>query len=72
MKAMREPPNTRRAASPMAATSAAMFKVLAISSSTTAAITTQAGKTALRFAARPMPVTLPIRAQIDWMTAIKG
>ncbi len=56
----------------MAATSAAMFRVLAISSSTTAPITTQAGKTDLRLAARPLPVTRPIRAQIDWMTAIRG
>ncbi len=65
-------PVTSSATSPMAATSAAMLRVLAISSSSTTPRSTIGGNAVLMLAASPLPVTRPIRAQIDWIAAISG
>jgi hypothetical protein len=56
----------------MAATSAAMLMTFATSSSRTRRVSSQRGDTALMLPARPLPVTQPIRAQIDWMAIING
>ena len=49
-----------------------MLSVLAISSSSTTPRSTTGGNAVLMLAARPLPVTRPIRAQIDWIAAISG
>ncbi len=56
----------------MAATSAPMFSVLAISSSPTTALITTGGKALLMFAASPRPVTRPMRAHMACIAAISG
>ena len=56
----------------MAATSAAIFSVLATTSSSTTTRSTDCGKAALMFAAKPLPVTRPMRAHMDWTAAISG
>ena len=65
-------PLTSSATSPIAATSAAMFSVLAISSSATTDLSTAGGNVLLMFAARPRPVTRPMQAHVDWIAAISG
>ena len=69
---IRSSPVTSWITSPMAARSAPMFKVLATSSSRTTTCTTPGGKACLMLAASPLPVTRPMRAQIDWIAAISG
>ena len=56
----------------MAATSAAMLRVLATSSSSTTPRSTIGGNAVLMLAASPLPVTRPIRAHMDWIAAISG
>jgi len=70
--AWRFQPLTSSAVSPIAATSAAMFRVLASNNNSTTIRSTIGGKADLMFAAIPFPVTLPMRAQIDCMAPISG
>ena len=56
----------------MAATSAAIFSVLAISNSKTTPLRTMGGNADLILAASPLPVTLPICAHIAWIADISG
>ena len=63
---------TNAAASPIAAMSAAMLMVLATSRDSTRIARSQAGNTRFTLAARPWPVTRPIRATIDWIAASSG
>ncbi len=53
---------TSDSASAIAAMSAAMLKVFAMTRRDTNASTSQCGATSITLAARPLPVTLPIRA----------
>ena len=68
----RSKPLTSSAVSPMAATSAAMLRVLATSSKSTTPWSTIGGKAALMLAASPLPVTRPMSAHMDWIAAISG
>jgi hypothetical protein len=56
----------------MAATSAAMLRTLAISSSITTPNNTIGENAILMLAASPLPVTLPMQAHIDCIADIKG
>ncbi len=56
----------------MAATSAAILSVLAISSNNTTDLMTMGGKASLMLAASPLPVTRPIEAHMYWIAAING
>ncbi len=49
-----------------------MFTVLATNSRSTMPPTSERGSTRVMFAARPSPVTRPMRAQIDWIAVISG
>ena len=49
-----------------------MLMVLATNSSATSAPTTGLGKTSSMLAARPRPVTRPMRALTDWTATIIG
>src|SRR5580700_3376209 len=65
-------PDSMEAASAMPARSAAMLIVLAIKSAKTTVSNIHLGKRCLKFAARPCPVTLPMRAHIICTAAING
>ena len=56
----------------MAAMSAAMLMVLAMTSSETTTSRTQRGNRRRMLAARPSPVTRPMRALTIWMPTING
>ena len=56
----------------MAERSAPILMVLATNSSATSTPTTGRGNTSSMFAARPRPVTRPMRALIDWTATIIG
>ncbi len=56
----------------MAATSAAMLSVFAITREATSEIANQRGATRQMFAARPWPVSHPMRALTIWMPIMSG
>ena len=66
------PPMSRRAASPMAPTSAAMLMVFATTSSVINVVVNQRGHILLMLVASPWPVTQPMRADSIWMPIISG
>ena len=65
-------PDSMEAASAMPARSAAMLIVFATSRAMTKASNSHFGNRCLKFAARPCPVTLPMRAHIICTAAISG
>ena len=58
--------------SPIAAMSAAMLNVLAATRRKISASTSQRGASSMTLAARPLPVTLPIRALTSWIAIMNG
>ena len=68
----RSKPLTSSATSPMAATSAAIFSVLAINNSKTTPLSTIGGNVVLILAASPLPVARPICAHMIWIAAMSG
>ena len=65
-------PTSSFAAAPIAERSAPMLMVLAMNSRNTRPVATDRGKTSSMLAARPLPVTRPMRALSDWTATIIG